>query len=87
MEDVPALGTARVPVSQAALQPSYSSLTGAELLQAKKSLASMCGGLLRSCPSHCDPVDCGLPDFSVRKRVSPDKSTGVYWLILVAIPF
>ena len=31
----------------------------------KKSLASMCTGSLRSCPTLCDPVDCGLPGFSV----------------------
>ena len=35
----------------------------------------------------CDPVDCGLPGFSVRERVSPGKNTGAYWPILFAITF
>ena len=35
----------------------------------------------------CHPADCGLPGFSVRKRGSLGKNTGVYWLTLVAIPF
>ena len=39
----------------------------------------------RSCPTLCDPLDCGLPGFSVRERGSPGKNTGVYWPILVAI--
>ena len=37
--------------------------------------------------SLCDPVNCGLPGFSVRERGSPGKNTGAYWPILVAIPF
>ena len=32
----------------------------------QKNLASMHTGLLRSCPVLCNPVDCGLPGFSVR---------------------
>ena len=32
----------------------------------KKNLASMRAGSLRLCPTLCDPVDCGLPGFSVR---------------------
>ena len=35
----------------------------------------------------CDPVDCGLPGFSVREGGSPGRNTGAYWPILVAIPF
>ena len=35
----------------------------------------------------CDPVDCGLPGFSVREESSTGKHTGAYWPILVAIPF
>ena len=31
----------------------------------KKSLASMCTGSLWSCLTICNPVDCGLPGFSV----------------------
>ena len=43
--------------------------------------------LLQSCPTLCDPVDCGLPAFSGREGGSPVKNTGAYWLILVAVPF
>jgi len=53
------LGASRVPASQAAAPPSHSTLTGAELPQAEKD-ASMCAGLLRSCLTLCDPVDCGF---------------------------
>ena len=53
----------------------------------KKCLASMCAGSRRSCLTLCDPVDCGLPGFSVREGVSPGKNTGAYWTILVSIPF
>ena len=35
----------------------------------KKCLASVCTGLLWSCPALFDPVDCGLPGFSVRDGV------------------
>ena len=42
---------------------------------------------LQLCPTLCDPVDCGLKGFSVRERGSPGKNTGVYWPVLVAIPF
>ena len=52
----------------------------------KKNLASMRAGSLRLCPTLCDPVDCGLPGFSVRGG-SPGKNTGMYWPMLVAIPF
>ena len=44
----------------------------------KKSLASMCTGSLQSCPALCDPVDCGLPGFSVREGLSRQE----YWGIL-----
>ena len=47
----------------------------------------MRAGLLLSCPTLCDPVDCGLPGFSVREGGSPGKNTGAYWPILFAIPF
>ena len=50
-----------------------------------KSLASMCEGSLWSCPTLCDPVDSGLPSSSVGG--SPGKNTGVYWPILLALPF
>ena len=42
-----ALGAARVPASQAAAPPSCSTLTGAELPQAKKSIVSMLTGSLQ----------------------------------------
>ena len=50
------------------------------------SLVSMPPGLLQSCPTLCDPVDCGLPGFSVREGGSPGNNTRVYWPVLVAIP-
>ena len=49
----------------------------------QKSLASICTGSLRSCPTLCDPVDCGLPDFSVREGVLQARileHIGQYWL-------
>ena len=45
----------------------------------KKSLVSMRTGLLWSCPTLCDPVDCGLPGFSVRDG---GLSRQEYWSIL-----
>ena len=50
----------------------------------KKSLAHRLASVVSD---YCDPVDCGLPDFSVRKGGSKGKNTGTYWPILVAIPF
>ena len=50
----------------------------------QKSLASTCAGSLQSCPTLCDPVDCGLPGFSVGG--SPGRNTGEYWPTLAAIP-
>ena len=35
----------------------------------KKALVFMCTESLQSCPTLCDPVDCGLPGFSVRDGV------------------
>ena len=66
--------------------PSPSTLTGAELPQAKKVLRLCMQGHF-GCVRLCDPVDCGLPGFSVREGSSPGKHTAVYWSILVAIPF
>ena len=45
--------------------------------QKKKSLASMHTGLLQWCPTLYNPVDCGLPNFSVRGF-----SRQEYWSIL-----
>ena len=42
---------------------------------------------LQSCPTLCDPVDYGLPGFSVKEGGSPGKNTGMYGPALVAIPF
>ena len=52
-------------MGQAPEPPSRSSLTGAELPQTKKSFVSMHAGSLQLCRTLCDPVDCGLPGFSV----------------------
>jgi len=75
------LCAARVPASQAAAPPSCSTLTGAELPQAK-TLASMCSGLFWSCPTRCIPIDCGLPGFSVRGALWATilEHIGQYWL-------
>ena len=80
------LGADRVPASQAAAPLSCSTLTGAELPQAKKVLC-LCAQGHFGCAWLCDPVDCGLLGFFVRERGSPGKNTGAYWPILVAIPF
>ena len=48
----------------------------------KKSLASMRAGSLQSHPTLCNPVDCGLPGFSVRRVLQARilKCIGQYWL-------
>ena len=48
----------------------------------KKSLVSTRTGLLWSCPTLCDPVDCGLPGFSVRGALWARilEHIGQYWL-------
>ena len=53
----------------------------------KNSFASLCAGPLSLRLDSWDPVDCGLPGFSVREAGSPGKKSGAYWPILVAIPF
>ena len=52
----------------------------------KKSFVFMHAGSLRFCLTLCDPVDCGLPGFSVGEGVL-QADIGAYWPILVAIPF
>ena len=52
----------------------------------EKTLVSMCTGLLWSCPTLCDPVDCGLPGFSVRvgvlqARTLERPSRALYYLL------
>ena len=56
------------------------------LKKKKKILVFMHAGLLLSCLTLCDPVDCGLSGLSVRGG-SPDKNTEAYWPILIAIAF
>jgi len=49
----------------------------------KKKVMSVCTGLLQSCPTLFDSVDCGLPGFSVRKGVLQARildPIGQYWL-------
>ena len=49
----------------------------------KKSLVFMHAESLRSYPTLCDPVDCGLPGFSVREGVLQARileRIGQYWL-------
>ena len=49
----------------------------------KKSLVFTHTQLLRSCPTLCDPVDCGMPGFSVRDGVLQARILeliGQYWL-------
>ena len=53
----------------------------------KKCFVPVHVGSLHECLTLCDPVDCGLPGFSVREGGSPGRNTGAYWPILVAIPF
>ena len=79
------LGASRVPASrQLRHLPAQLSLGQGGLRQRVLCLCTpdrFCGVL------QCDPVDCGLPGFSVREGGSPCKNTGVYWPVLDAIPF
>ena len=54
--------------------------------QKKKSFVYACR-ITSVTSTLCNPVDCGLPGFSVREGGSPGRNTGAYWPILVAIPF
>ena len=47
----------------------------------QKSLASICTGSLLLCPTLCDPVDCGLPDFSRQEFWSILANTGCCTLL------
>ena len=79
------LGAARVAASQAALPPSRPTLTGAELPRQKKVLclcAQVCFGRVQLF-SMLWTVACQTS----LSGGSPGKNTGVYWPILVAIPF
>ena len=49
----------------------------------KKRLVFMLTGLIQSCPTLCNPVDCGLPGFPVRDGVFQARileCIGQYWL-------
>ena len=50
----------------------------------KKRLASMHTGSLRSCPTLCELVDCGLARLLCRGP--PGKNTGVFWPKLTTTP-
>ena len=65
----------------------HTQLSRRQSFPSKKSLVPVHTGSLGLCPTLCNPVDCGLPDFSVREGDSPGKNIGVYWPILVAISF
>ena len=70
------LVTTRVPGSQAAVPPSCSTLTGAELSQAKEVLHLRAQS--RFSPVQlCEPVDYGLPGFSVREGILQARIRGV----------
>ena len=64
------------------MPPSHSTLTGADLPQAKKNLVCMRTGLLWSCPTLCNPVNYGLPGFSARAVLQAKvlECIGQYWL-------
>ena len=51
----------------------------------EKTLVSMCTGLLWSCPTLCDPVDCGSARL-LSQGDSPGKNTGVYWPYWLTYP-
>ena len=77
---VPAHGATRVPTSQAAAPPSRSTLTGQSCHRQKSCL---CAQGHFGCVRLCDPVDCGLPGFSVRDGVLQARlleCIGQYWL-------
>ena len=82
---VPAHLAGRVPASQAASPPSHSTLTGAELPQARKSciyagrVASFMSNSLHPCRLWPARLLC--------QEGSPGKNTGACWPIQVAIPF
>ena len=75
-----------VPMTQAALLPSCSTLTGAELSQAKKKKSCVYTHGVPSVVSN----SATLWTVACQACLSggfPGKNTGVYWKILIAIPF
>ena len=81
------LAAARVPAGQAAALPSCSTFTGAGLLQAKKVLHLCAQGhsVMSNSTQPCRLWPARL--LFQGGECSPGKNTGVYWPILVAIPF
>ena len=87
----PAVEPACVPEHSAL--PGYPQVKQLRHLHAQLSLGQSChrqkkslfmrAGSLRPCPSLCNPVDCGLPGFSVREGVLQARTLeciGQYWL-------
>ena len=61
----------------------YSHWGRAATFKRKQNLVFMHAGSLRFCPTLCDPVDSGLPGFSVREGVLQARileCVGQYWL-------
>ena len=56
----------------------HAQLSLGQICHRQKKFVSMCAGLLWSCLTFCDPVDCGLPSFSVRRGFSRQE----YWSAL-----
>ena len=80
------VGPASVPASQAAVPPVCSTLTGAELPQAKKKELHPPMKVTSIGSNSLQPH--GLwPTRPLCQGASPGKNTGAYWPILVAIPF
>ena len=58
-------------------------LLGQSCHRQKKSLAPMHAGSFQQCLTLCNPVDCGLPGFSIRWGYPPARTMehmGQYWL-------
>ena len=80
------IGAASAPASQAAVPPVCSTLTGAELPQAKKKELHPPMKITSIRSNSLQPH--GLwPTRPLCQRGSPGKNTGAYWPILVATPF
>ena len=83
-----ALGTARAPKAKQ-LHHLHTQLSLGQSCYRQKNVLHLCvqGCFSRIRLALCTPVDCSLPDFSVRERGSPGKNTGAYWPILLTITF
>jgi len=60
----------------------HAQLSQGQSCHRQKSLVSKHAGSLWSCPTLCDPVDCGLPGFSIRGVLQARvlECIGQYWL-------